>query len=88
MKAISLELEPYQQITLEQMLRHHPAPYLREKAAALLKIAAGQSVEEVARHGLLRPRKADTVRGWVHAYQRLGIGALYQKARRQRHFSP
>lgn len=88
MKAIPLELEPYQHKTLEQMRDHHPVPYLREKAAALLKIASGQSIAEVAEHGLLKRRKSDTVRGWVHAYQQRGLGGLYQSRRRQRVFSP
>lgn len=88
MKALTLNLEPYQTKTLEQMRDRHPAPYLREKAAALLKIASGQSVAEVAQHGLLKMRKPDTVRGWVKAYQRYGLGGLYQRYRRKRSFSP
>jgi hypothetical protein len=88
MKALSLQLEPYQQLTLEWMRDRHPVPYLREKAAALLKIAEGQKVEEVARSGLLKPRKADTVRGWLKDYQRHGLGALYQRPRRGRIFPP
>lgn len=88
MKAISLKLEPYQIKTLEQMRDHHPVPYLREKAAALLKIAGGQSVGAVAWGGLLKQRKADTVRGWVKAYRVHGLGGLYQACRRKRSFSP
>jgi hypothetical protein len=88
MKAISLALEPYQHKTLEHMRSHHPTPYLREKAAAWLKITAGQSAEDVARHGLLQPRKPETVRGWVKAYQQHGLGGLYQRPRRKRAFSP
>ena len=88
MKALTLELEPYQHKTLEQMRDHHPVPYLREKAAALLKIASGQSMAEVAAHGLLKKRKYETVRGWVHAYQQCGLGGLYQSRRRRRAFSP
>jgi len=88
MKALSLELDPYQQVTLECMRDRHPVPYLREKAAALLKIASGQKIEEVARSGLLKPRKADTVRGWLKSYQRYGLGALYQRPRRRRFFPP
>lgn len=88
MKALSLQLEPYQQLTLEHMRDRHPVPYLREKAAAMLKIAAGEKVEEVAHSGLLKPRKADTVRGWLKAYQRHGLGGLYQQPRRRRLFPP
>jgi hypothetical protein len=88
MKAITLELEPYQIKTLEQMRDHHLVPYLREKAAALLKIASGKSIVDVAQHGLLKKRKTETVRGWVKAYNSHGIGGLYQLRRRQRAFSP
>ena len=38
-------------------------PISAGKAAALLKIAEGQSVKEVARNDFLRPHKEDTVRG-------------------------
>jgi hypothetical protein len=41
---------------------------MREKAAALLKIAAGQSPHAVARSGLLKPRDPDTVYGWLNHY--------------------
>ncbi len=88
MKAITLELEPYQTQTLEQIRDHHPVPYLREKAAALLKIADGQSLWEVAEHGLLKRRTIETVRGWVQAYRRKGLGGLYQRRRCRRVFSP
>ncbi len=88
MKALTLKLEPYQIKTLEQMRDRHPVPYLREKAAALLKIASGQSIEVVAQFGLLRRRKAETVRSWVNAYKRNGIGGLYQRKRRKRSFPP
>lgn len=88
MKRIKLELEYYQLKTLEQMRDRHPTPYLREKAAALLKVAAGEAVEDVAETGLLKRRKAVTVRGWVKSYQEYGLGGLYQKERRVRDFSP
>jgi len=48
---------------------HDPRPYLRERAAALLKIADGQSPRLVARTGLLKPRAADTVYIWLNEYQ-------------------
>ncbi len=40
---------------------HDPRPYVRERCAALVKIADGQSPHAVARHGLLKPRDPDTV---------------------------
>jgi transposase len=88
MKRLTLELEPYQVITLEQMRDRHPTPYLREKAAALLKVAAGEKIETVAEKGLLKKRKSATVRGWVTAYREHGLAGLYQPKRRERGFSP
>lgn len=50
--------------------------YLRERAAALLKIAAGQSVHAVAKTGLLRPRQPDTVYDWLNRYEAEGVDGL------------
>ena len=55
---------------------HDPHPQLRERAAALLKIADGMSPHAVARTGLLRPRDPDTVYCWLDQYQAGGIPAL------------
>lgn len=62
--------------TLQQALRHHPKPYVRERAAALLKIDQGQSARQVALHGLLQPRGDDTIYQWVHRYQSQGLAGL------------
>lgn len=54
-------------------LRDHACqPYLRERAAALLKIADGMPAAWVAQHGLLRPRRPDTVYEWLDRYQATG----------------
>lgn len=59
-------------------MRDHAAkPYLRERAAAMLKIADGQSPHAVSQHGLLRQRKPDTVYAWLNRYQAEGIEGLY-----------
>jgi hypothetical protein len=42
---------------------HDPKPYVRERSAAMLKIADGQSPHAVALCGLLKPRDPDTVYG-------------------------
>jgi hypothetical protein len=57
---------------LVQLRDHARQPYLRERAAALLKIADGMPVALVARHGLLRPRRPDTVYAWLDRYQATG----------------
>jgi len=74
-----------------QLLLHHrdhdPRPYVRERCAALLKVADGQSAHAVARRGLLRPREPDTVYAWLGYYQGQGlaglVGHLHGGARRQ-----
>ena len=56
-----------------------PKPYLRERAAALLKIAAGLPAAQVARQGLLRPRQPDTVYRWLNSFLAQGIEGLKVK---------
>jgi transposase len=79
-----LELKESQETTLIEMRDHHAKPYLRERAAALLKIAAGYSASWVARHGLLKQRDVRTVIGWLDAYEADGLGGLYIKDGRGR----
>ncbi|WP_461367946.1 helix-turn-helix domain-containing protein [Candidatus Darwinibacter acetoxidans] len=89
-KKIVLELSESQYRELTAMRDHHPKPYMRERAAALLKVAAGQSARQVALSGLLRPRDPDTVYGWLHRYQLEGISGLALRPGRGRKpaFSP
>ena len=67
-----------------------PEPYLRERAAALLKVADGISAARVAREGLLRARKPDTVYAWIDRFVEEGIEGLRVRAGRGRKsaFSP
>jgi hypothetical protein len=61
----------------QQLLRyrdHHPKPYVRERAAALLQIADGTSPHAVARAGILRPRHPDTVYAWLDTFLAEGLG--------------
>lgn len=55
---------------------HDPKTHMREKAAAILKIAEGYTGAEVARHLLLKRRNEDTVYGWWHGYHRHGLAGL------------
>ena len=75
---------------LVQARDHAPQPYLRERAAALLRVAAGQAAAAVARQGVLRRRKADTVYAWLDRYQAEGIAGLLIRPGRGRKpaFSP
>ena len=69
-------------LTLEQRqeLLHHrdhdPRPNVRERCAALLKIAAGSSPHAVAQQGLLKPRDPDTLYNWLTLYQQQGLAGL------------
>lgn len=85
-----LTLTPTQRTDLIQLRDTAPKAYLRERAAALLKIADGQSAAAVARAGLLRPRQPDTVYRWVHRFLDEGLPGLNDRPGRGRKpaFSP
>jgi len=87
---LRLELTPEQRAELEQLRDRHPKPYLRERAAALLKIADGHTAGQVARQGLLKERYKRTVKKWLKRYQSDGLAGLMIKAGRGRKpaFSP
>ena len=91
-------MRPPQQFTLtveqrqelEQMRDRSPLPYLRERAAALLKIADGMPPLMVAEVVLLRPRDSDTIYRCRSRYRMQGVaGLLIRKGRgRKPAFSP
>ncbi len=58
------------------MRDHASKPYLRERASALLQIAAGRCASWVAKHGLLRKRQGDTVCSWLDRYEAEGTKGL------------
>src|SRR3954447_17528565 len=72
----ALELTDDHRAELERYRDHDGRPYVRERCAALLKVAAHRSPHWVARHGLLKPRDPDTVYGWLTGYQRAGVTGL------------
>ena len=75
-KPISLVLKPEQKEELAFVRDHDGRPYMRERAAALLKIASGQSGLQVATMGLLKPRDPDTIYAWVERYCTQGVAGL------------
>ncbi len=87
---LKIELTEGQKAELRSVRDRHPLPYLRERAAAILKIAEGCSGREVALHRLNRPHWQDTVYEWVKRYQAKGLEGLKIKAGRGRKpaFSP
>ena len=75
---------------LQEARKHHPKPYVREKCAALLKVAAGRSCREVAWSGLNNVHAPDTLSDWIAAYQHQGLAGLVvgQGRGRKPAFSP
>ena len=67
-----------------------PKPYLRERAAAILELADGWSGARIARDGLLRPRRPNTVYAWLRRCLLDGACRTYDDggARAQTTFSP
>lgn len=65
----SLTLSACERTELEAMRDHDPRPYLRERAAALIKIAEGMGPTVVARSGLLKPRHQESVCLWLNDYE-------------------
>lgn len=82
----SLEIADVQRQELVHHRDHDPRPYVRERCAALLKIADGQSPHTVARQGLLKPRDPDAVYAWLTRYEREGLAGVvaYQHGGRRR----
>jgi len=72
----TLNLTNEQQRALEAHRDHDPRPYVRERSAALLKIAEGMSPHAVAQGGLLKARDPDTVYGWLTTYEAEGLAGV------------
>lgn len=83
-KLIKVCLTPEQQKKLEQIRDTDKHPYMRERAAAMLKIAEGATARQVALNKLLNPRKPDTVYSWFHRYEEDGVAGLRIKPGRGR----
>lgn len=71
-----LDLTMEQRVELVALRDTATLAYLRERAAALLKVADGASAAEVARTGLLRRRQPDTLYLWLHRYRTEGIAGF------------
>lgn len=86
----TLTLNPEQYQELATCRDHDKRSYMRERAAALIKIAEGMKPAHVADHGLLRRRDPDTVYTWLDRYEREGLPGLVNRKGRGRKpaFSP
>jgi transposase len=87
---LKIELSETQRSELEDLRDHSKLPYLRERAAAILKIADGHSGRETARTLLNRAHWQDTIYEWVKRYQVQGVAGLKIRSGRGRKpaFSP
>ena len=56
-----ITLSAEQRADLVQIRGHHAKRYVRERAAAILQVADGKTVADVARRGLIRHRQDETV---------------------------
>jgi Winged helix-turn helix len=72
----TLALTDSQRATLLHCRDHDPRPSVRERCAAVLKVAEGLAPHAVARRGLLRPRDPDTVYAWLDRFQAEGLPGL------------
>jgi hypothetical protein len=79
-----ITLSAEQRAELVQIRSHHAKRYMRERAAAILQVADGKTVAEVARQGLIRHRQDETVGEWVERYRDQGVQGLEIQAGRGR----
>jgi transposase len=53
-----------------------PTPYVRERAAGILKVASGKSVNWVRKNGLLRVVSHEALSSWIERYEQEGLEGL------------
>ena len=89
-KQLTIHLTAVQRQELEEARDKHEKSYVRERAAAMLKIADGASGRQVALSGLLKRRDPDSVYSWFHRYNAEGLAGLLVRPGRGRKpaFSP
>lgn len=83
-KPLQITLSEAERTELEQLRDKASKAYLRERAAAILKIADGMSASQVAQYGLLKQRQYQTVCDWLGRYQAKGISGLFMNQGRGR----
>ncbi|NOZ73215.1 MAG: helix-turn-helix domain-containing protein [Chloroflexi bacterium] len=89
-RRLEITLTNKQRFELEGARDRHEKAYIRERAAAILKIAEGMAGSQVARQGLLKRRQPDTIYTWVRRWKDGGLDGLLIKPGRGRKpaFSP
>lgn len=89
-KRIVVTLSPEQTQELVTVRDHHSKAYLRERAAAILKVAQGNTLTQVAEQGLHKRHEPETVHEWIKRYMQNGLMGLRFKSGsgRKPKFSP
>ena len=85
-----VSLSPDQERELQWALKHHEKAYVRERAAAILKVAARAAMRQVAAGGVLQRRTEEALSAWTTRDLAEGLsGLLVRKGRgRKPAFSP
>ncbi len=81
---LKIELSQQQEQELLATRDSHAKPYMRERASAVLKVAAGESVRQVAEQGLLKRHEPETVSLWIRHYLAEGLAGWAIKTGRGR----
>ena len=89
-KVYRLQLTEEQKQELTKARNSHPKPFVRERAAAILKVDSGWSLRKTAYEGLLRRHTPETVKEWCERYLLEGLDGLKIRSGRGRKaaFSP
>lgn len=82
--AVRLGLTIPEQVELAAVRDHAPRAYLRERAWALMWVAAGCSSAKAGREHRLRERRPETVLGWLRRYRAEGVAGLHIRQGRGR----
>lgn len=83
-RRLTIRLTAQQRDELLNLRRSHPKSYVRERAAAILQVADGKTLGEVAARGLVVHRQLETVSGWVQRYVAEGPQGLEVRGGRGR----
>lgn len=75
-KTYRINLTETQRHELEVARDTHSFAYVRERAAAILKVASGWSLRQVAYVGLLKRHAPETVKEWCERYLAEGLSGL------------
>jgi len=74
-KRYVIELNDADQAKLKAWIKNPPKPYLRKRARAILLVAEGKPLYQVAKHPRIRVHRT-TVSEWVRRYLAEGIEGL------------